>query len=201
MPSHSASATTTRLSGVSLQRLRAFDPGGRSLVGASLTTLRVRRSVEQILNENILCSMATLAARRRPYINIAYFSFSTSLELFFLSDPESAHCRNLIRQPWTAIAVYSTRQQWGRPDRGVQLFGMCQLARGRLRASARRNYSRRFPRYRRFLNEAAGPSFARYRLYRFVPSALKVLDEHELGDGVLVEASVRRTAPRPRPSR
>ena len=194
------SGTPTRLGRVSLVKVRAIDPGGRAVDGKSIAISRVRRSVNQILDENVLCSMATLAPRRRPYINIAYFSFSSSLEVFFLSDPQSAHCRNLVRQPWMSIAVYSTRQQWGRPDRGVQLTGTCRQTTGNVRERAQRNYSRRFPRYRRFVNEAAGTSFARYRLYRFAPSALKVLDERDLGDGVLVAASVRPTPTRQRRS-
>jgi uncharacterized protein YhbP (UPF0306 family) len=191
---------TIRLAGISLARVRAIDPGGRTLSATSIAASRVRRSVEQILNENVLCSMATLAPARRPHINIAYFTFSSSLELFFLSDPQSVHCRNVVRQPWMSIAVYSTRQEWGKRDRGLQLTGTCRQTRGSVRELAQRNYSRRFPRYRQFVSDAAGSSFARYRLYRFVPSRLKVLDERALGDGVLVTASVHLAPTRRRRS-
>jgi uncharacterized protein YhbP (UPF0306 family) len=176
---------------LSLVRIRACDPGGRALPPTPLTSSRVRRSVERILDETPLCSMATLSPRIRPHINVAYFAFSRSFELFFVSDPDSLHCRNLARHPWMSIAVYSTRQTWGRPDRGVQLAGTCRQARGEARQLGERCYSGRFPRYRTMLKVSDGIPFARYRLYRFVPSILKVLDERELGDGVLVTACVR----------
>jgi hypothetical protein len=42
-------------------------------------------------------------------------------------------------------------------------------------------------------SSVAGSASAEYRLYRFVASSLKLLDEAEFGDGTFVTASVRRS--------
>ena len=171
-----------------LSRIRAIDPGGRP-VQARITRPRVLRSAERTLNENVLCSIATIGAGNTPHINTAYFSFSKNLDLFFLSHPDSQHCRNLTGNPRAAIAVYSSRQNWDGPDRGLQLFGRCAKARGRAAVIAGRSYSRRFPGYRAWADSAPGSSAA-YRFYRFAPATMKVFDESELGDGVFVTARV-----------
>jgi uncharacterized protein YhbP (UPF0306 family) len=190
MPRGAASREVVRIVAVALARIRAFDPAGRPLEHDALTSSRVRQSVEQILSENVLCAMATVTSTGRPHINTAYFACSRSLELFFLSDPGSVHCRNLAQRPEMAVAVFSTRQTWGRPDRGAQLFGTCRQAVRSHLEDAQRSYARRFPDYDGLSKEAAR-AFARYRLYRFVPRTLKLLDERTLGDGVFVTASVR----------
>jgi len=171
-----------------LSRLRAIDPAGRP-AQARVTRARVLRSAERTLNENVLCSIATMGAGNSAHINTAYFSFSKDLDLFFLSHPDSLHCRNLTRNPRVAIAVYSSRQNWDGPDRGLQLFGRCAEAHGRAAVIARLSYSRRFPAHRAWVDSAPGPA-AEYRFYRFATSMVKVFDESELGDGVFVVAHV-----------
>ena len=171
-----------------LSRMRTVDPGGRP-VQARVTRPRVLRSAERTLNETVLCSIATIGAGNSAHINTAYFSFSRGLDLYFLSHPDSLHCRNLSRNPRAAVAVYSSRQNWDGPDRGLQLFGRCAEARGRAAVIATRSYSRRFPGYRAWVDRAPG-SAAAYRFYRFTTSTVKVFDESELGDGVFVMARV-----------
>ena len=175
---------------VRLTDVRALDPGGRAL-RLSLPAARVHGSLERILNDNVLFALATSSPRGAPHINTAYFAFSDALEIFFLSHPDSRHCRNLARNARAAAAVYSSRQRWDRPDCGLQLFGRCGPAGGRTVALARDVYARRFPHYGEWVRRAPD-SAAAYALYRFVPSLVKVFDERELGDGVFVAAEIER---------
>lgn len=149
----------------------------------------VKRSISRILRGTTLCSMATVAANR-AHINTAYFCYSRELELFYLSDPEALHSRNLTKNASMGVTVFDTRQTWGRTDRGLQMFGTCREARGRTASTAERLYGNRFPLYRRWLEEngPAGSRVRSYRFYRFVPARVKVLDERVFGGGVFVEA-------------
>jgi hypothetical protein len=79
--------------------------------------------VRRLLAASTLCSIATLSPGRRPHVNTAYFAWSPDVGLVWLSDPDAGHSRNLAANSRTAIAVYDSNQSWGRPDRGVQLFG------------------------------------------------------------------------------
>ena len=155
---------------------------------------RVARSVTRILDSTSLGSLATATAQQGAHVNTVYFCWTEDLEIFFLSDPGTVHGRNLAERPDAAMAVYSTRQGWGDDHTGLQLFGECSLAEGHLGATAERGYAERFPEYRawyRQLKDAERHAFAG-RFYIFKPAKLKMLDESEFGEEVIVEARVVR---------
>jgi hypothetical protein len=141
--------------------------------------------------------MSTVAPGTRAHINTAYFCYSRDLELFFLSDPTSLHCRNVRRNSSMAMAVFRSDQPWDRPGRGVQLFGQCAEARGEAAREAQASYGRRFPAYGRHLRGTSdedrrmAAGLRAYRFYRFVPRTVKILDEAEFGGGVFVVADVK----------
>lgn len=96
-----------------------------------------------------------------------------------------------------AVAVFSTAQVWGTPDRGLQCFGPCGEATGRQREKAERSYGRRFAEYARWMKSLPHdhPTVSRlrsYGFYRFVPRSIKIFDERALGAGVFVEVDVIR---------
>jgi len=154
---------------------------------------RIRRSLDRILKKNVLCAVATVAAGGRAHIHICYFAVSPRLELFFLSDPRSRHAANLRRRPSAAIAVFSSAQSWGGPDRGAQLFGSCARVPPGGQLWARRIYSDRFP------GLARNRSVRKLAFYRFAIQRATVLDEREFGDAVLADWSARgRRRPAPR---
>lgn len=171
---------------------------------------QVRTSIFRILRGNVLCTISTVNRNNQAYINTAYFCSSENLELYFLSDPGSLHCRNLSTNSSMAIAIFSSSQKWNGPGRGIQLFGTCREARGLQATKAEWLYGKRFPAYGKW--KAASPPQAgsksrrirdkgkddqsrvfRYRFYRFIPNKVKILDEKEFGSGVFVIAAVKRT--------
>jgi len=170
---------------------------GMTLLSVGFSGTRVYDSVARILASNPLCSMATLGEKEAVHINTAFFCFSDDLDLYFLSDPGSAHCQNIRRSPRMAIAVFDSHQVWGSPHQGLQLFGSCVSAKGKAEALARELYTRRFPLFAKFADrpsvaDRAGSSFLLLRFYAFVPTAVKILDEEEFGDEVFVTAEVVR---------
>lgn len=154
--------------------------------------------VRQILDSSELCAMATVTDDGAAHINTAYFAFDDELRVYFLSNPDSLHCQNIERRPDMAIAVFDTRQPWGTPGKGLQLFGAGTLARGEAHDRAREVYGRRFPLFRELSNsrgaQLGGPSFHLLRLCEFAPARAKILDEERLGDGTNVVAEIRRRA-------
>jgi uncharacterized protein YhbP (UPF0306 family) len=131
------------------------------------------------MNASPLCALATVSPRGRAHINHMYFAWNDSLEVFWISDPDSIHSRNLATKASAAITVYASNQIWGRPDRGIQLFGS---ARRTADTDAARVYGRRF---RDFDREANDLPF-----YRFRPRTVKLFDERALAPGTLVSARV-----------
>ncbi len=182
---------------VTLSRLLATDASGHRIDVARLSAARVWRTLYRILRRNPLCAIATADAHGAAYINTAYFAYSRSLDLFFLSHPESHHCRNLQSHPSSSMAVYESPQEWGALDRGVQLFGRCRKARGVAARTAARVYAARFDAYSEWMREldAAGTAHE-YRFYRFAARRVKVFDEREFGSAVFVTARVVRPSRR-----
>lgn len=153
---------------------------------------QVRRSLFSILQENVLCSMATVTKQNRAHINHAYFSYSENLDFYFLSDPASLHCRNLLTNSSMAMTIFNSSQKWGGSDRGLQLFGTCrEVARHRALA-AEQSYAERFQVYEKWRASRGERDRFQYRFYRFVPSRIKMLDEEVFGGGVFVVAAVMR---------
>src|SRR5438094_8131032 len=93
--------------------------------------------------------MATLDPRNRPHINTAYFCYRglDGLEIFFLSDIKSRHCRNLLMNPSMAMTIFRTSEPCDAPGRGLQLFGTWSQTEGQLARRAREVYAKRFQSY------------------------------------------------------
>lgn len=178
-----------------LESIGARDARGRPIEAEGLSEEGVRQSVLRVLEDNVLFSIATVTGDGRAHVNTAYFCYSDDLELYFLSDPGSLHCRNLATNSSMAVAVFSSAQKWVDPGRGVQLFGTCSQARGRRAGKAEELYEARFPAHASWKASLSEADLARaYRFYRFVTTKLKILDERNFGDAVFVHASVKRIA-------
>jgi uncharacterized protein YhbP (UPF0306 family) len=166
------------------------------LVSPDYSSERLHQVVAHILQGNMLCSMATRGEREQPHIHAAFFAFSDELALYFLSHPDSVHCRNLARAPDMAVSVFDGRQPWGAAHQGLQLFGRCARATGPDEDRGRELYAARFPLYVDFARRPAegggttASSFLQRRFYAFTPDRVKILDEDEFGDEVLVMAEV-----------
>jgi len=159
---------------------------------------RIRTIVLRVLAETKLCSIATVARGNRAHINTAFFAYSPNLELYFLSDPGSLHCRNLLANPSMAMTVFNSNQRWEAPGRGIQLFGVGRQARGHQTGVAEAIYATRFPAFAQWM-KGTTPAERRqaaqlrsYALFRFMPRRVKILDEAEFGGAVFIVAAVRR---------
>jgi uncharacterized protein len=164
---------------------------GIEVVQGALSNRRVRASLLRLLRENVLASFATVDARGRAHIHTAYFAWSKHWDLFFYSYPDSRHCSNLRRNASMAVAVFDSHQRWGRPDRGVQLFGTVSEARGKWRDTAARDYAQRFPGFEKWRDdEVRNEEKFVLRPYRFQPSRAKVFDEPSLGSGRFIGVGI-----------
>ncbi len=148
-------------------------------------TVRLARLARGLLDASTLCAIATVSPGCRAHVNTAYFAWSDRFDLVWLSEPHAKHSSNVRARATVAVAVYDSNQSWGKPDRGIQLFGTAREVVGSAARDAERTYAKRFPGYRE-------SEFSAYRFYRFRPRRLKLFDERALGTGVFVTASVTR---------
>jgi general stress protein 26 len=133
------------------------------------------------MNASALCALATVTPGGRAHINHMYFAWNDRFDVFWISDADSLHSRNLKRNRSAAVTIYASNQVWGRPDRGIQLVGTAGLAPKR---EASRVYARRFKDF--------DPESNDLPYYRFRPTVVKLFDERSLAPGTLVSARVTR---------
>jgi general stress protein 26 len=172
----------------------AIGSGGSLLpsVQHGLSEARVLRSLFQTLEKTSLCSLATVNPDGQSHICHVYFAHSPTLELYFLSDPESRHCTNLKTNSSMAVSVFDSTQRWGGRDRGIALYGTCRATSGRDAKKAEQVYARRFQTYARWRSTLKSNDEAQgLRFFRFAPKRVKIFDETKLGAGVFVVGSVR----------
>lgn len=158
---------------------------------------RLAASVVRTLAANPLCSMATRSEAGAVHISTAFFSYSQDLIFSFLSHPDSLHSHNLRSVPQMAVAVFDSRQPWGAPHAGLQLFGAGALTPDDAVQAARALYAARFPRYGDLLKRASagrqiGPISGALRFHSFMPERVQILDEWEFGDEAFITATILR---------
>ena len=174
-----------------LVNINSTDVRGTLLKLEGLSQDRVWSSLQRILEDTALCAFATVTTDNRAHINTAYFAYSDELEVYFLSHPNSAHCRNVSGNASMAIAVFSSSQNWVGPDLGAQLFGFSNRAEDCETSNAEQAYIRRFPKYADWKKGLApGDPALEYCLFRFATNRLKILDEGEFGEAIFVHADV-----------
>jgi uncharacterized protein YhbP (UPF0306 family) len=143
---------------------------------------KLQTVARKLMNASPLCSLATVSPGGRAHVNHMYFAWSDRFEVFWISDPESIHSRNLTRNSSAGVTIYDSHQTWGRPDRGIQLFGSAAVTNGRSAQDATRFYGRRFRDYDAESDDLPA--------YRFRPRTVKLFDERSLAGGTLVTARV-----------
>lgn len=106
---------------------------------------------------------------------------------------EAPHCNLYVpRAPSSSCAdgdnldeLLLRSQTWGKPDRGIQLFGSAREVRGENARQAETLYAKGFP-------DFADADLSAYHFYFFRPRRLKLFDERTLGAGTFVTARIAR---------
>lgn len=146
-----------------------------------VASARLAAEARLLLDASTLCAIATTTPGGDAYVNTAYFAWSPTLRLFWLSDPHARHSQNIAATGTAAVAVYDSTQTWGRADRGIQLFGAARALEDGEAAEAEAAYAARFPAFLQV-------DLPAYRFYGLRPHRIKLFDERALGEGRFVIA-------------
>lgn len=148
-------------------------------------------SIQEILEENILCAMATVTEENSSYINTAYYCYNDRLEFFILTDPDSKHSQNLRANNSVALAICDSRQPWTEDQKGLQIVGRCQPATGAKLVEATTRYLRRFVGLKEWITHPG--DFAKGALntrpYVIQTAWLKLYDTKRFGDDNFIPLS------------
>lgn len=92
--------------------------------------LRLSKEVVlDFLSRHKLMTVATYGIDH-PWIASVYYSFDRDLNLYFLSDPLTLHCRQITSHERVAVAIADSRQAVESLKRGLQLWGVAKEVSG-----------------------------------------------------------------------
>lgn len=86
---------------------------------------KLNQSIQEILDNNKLLSMATVDNEKKSHINTAYFAFNDKLNLFLITDPATKHAKNIEHNSSVAATVFDSHLGFWTEMQGLQLFGTC----------------------------------------------------------------------------
>ena len=126
-----------------------------------------------LLAESRCLTLATLDPDGRPRATPLFFAFDDQACLFFLSDRESQHSRNLRRDSSAAASLYPEVADW-HEIRGLQIRGFASAVPASEREPALALYTTRFP----FAGELNG-IVSRSETYRLHPTWVRLIDNRQ----------------------
>jgi uncharacterized protein YhbP (UPF0306 family) len=140
------------------------------------------QSVNHILESNNLLAMSSLTGSQ-SYINTAYFSYNSKLELFILTEHTTIHAQNIEKNPSVAVAIWIDSATYGENLQGLQLFGSCEKVSTLKMIEALNNYNNRFPTFAQIIKHPAdfAKGVVKSRLYVLKINKLKLIDEPTFG--------------------
>ena len=158
---------------------------------STVSRKKLQESIEEILSQTKLLSMATASKNSEPWINTAYFGYDDELKLYIITYTESKHIKNLDENNQIAINIVDTSQD-GNLKQGLQLAGMCSRVKPNEEEYALRIWAKRImgaDKAEQFLND-----FKTWETkpYKIVIDYAKVFDEKRFGAETWVTCTVER---------
>jgi uncharacterized protein len=135
-----------------------------------------------VLQETNALTLATLDPDGTPRATPLFFAVDSDrnqvssgnlvspFSMLFLSDPASAHCLNLARDPRASVALYPGETDW-RSLRGAQMKGHAERLQGGWSERALTTYRLRIP-----IAAELEDAVARSAVYRFSPAWARLID-------------------------
>ena len=85
-------------------------------------TIELPASLREFISAQNTLTLATLNADGTPHACDLFYAHADDLTFYFLSDPKTAHIRNLEREPRVSAALHGASRGW-QEIRGVQVGG------------------------------------------------------------------------------
>jgi hypothetical protein len=144
-------------------------------------TVDLRARIGAYLDAQHVLTIATVSADG-PAAAAVFYAADAALDLYFISDPQTRHCRNLEASPACAITIHASDAVWS-SIQGLQIEATARRVSAAGRPDAERVYLARFPEIRALLTApASGPGsavaarFAASEFYRITPAWIRFID-------------------------
>ena len=141
----------------------------------------LRLQVLEFLHAHHVLSLSTSSADG-PWAAALFYVCDADLNLYFLSDPATRHCRDLELDARVAVTVNLHHADWTE-IRGLQIAARAAAVATEEREAIEQRYLERFPDIRALVSEPRVPQaqavaqrFTSSRFYRIVPERVRWID-------------------------
>ena len=151
----------------------------------------LNEQVQRYLGEHNVMTLATQGVE--GVWAAAVFYANDGFTIYFLSAPDSRHCRNLVGNARASATVHADYSDW-KEIKGVQMEGLVSTLAGEEEEEARRVYGAKFPVVGKLEQAPASiiKALAKVRWYRLIPERLYFID-NSAGFGHRDEIDLRRS--------
>jgi nitroimidazol reductase NimA-like FMN-containing flavoprotein (pyridoxamine 5'-phosphate oxidase superfamily) len=141
----------------------------------------IRTLVKKCMDSTLYLSLGT-SGSAGVWVSPVAFAYDKSLNMYFVSSPESHHMKNIAKDQRVSVAVYATKQSAEGSKVGVQLRGMAKLLEGREIESAYKVYFGRLPEWEDTDISYFKTRDCEWRFVRIEPKDLYYFDNGRFGE-------------------
>lgn len=160
---------------------------------------KIVQSALSILEHNILLTLATFDIKNnQPCSSTAYYTCDSTFNLYFWTEKNTLHSRNIQHNPKVAVNIFDSHQAWGTTLKGLQLFGTARVVNTKELLIGGAHYIKRFPGVVRFVKKVKDfhlPEFES-QLYKIEICKIKIVDEETFGKEEWRELNIGRKGQR-----
>src|SRR3989344_7711127 len=139
--------------------------------------------IKDFLNNNFQMVIATNG--KHAWIATVYYSTDKDLNIYFLSDPNTIHCRHIAKNPKIALSIADSPQKPASKKKGLQIYGLAEKISGMHKIVYALNLWRRtlgvtsnLYTYEGMLKKAV-----KGRMYKVIPKKIKFFNEELWDEG------------------
>jgi len=146
-----------------------------------MTQPPIERTLRDYLRDVSTMSLATVDQAGKPHAANLYFAPDDRLNLYFVSDAKSAHCRHVASRPDVAGTAYAPVRMW-QQIKGVQFHGKCEPIDAGEWALVWKVYLDKFPHITEVESMIRAQRFYRIRVnwFRYIDNTVKFGHKVEL---------------------
>jgi uncharacterized protein YhbP (UPF0306 family) len=140
------------------------------------------QSIQEILEQNDLLSLATVSEKEKAFNATAFYVFDDNFKFYILTEPETDHGENLEENSSASLSIYNSKQEWGDAKKGLQVFGEAEHISEEDKVSmALKLYLERFPELKQWVSQPGEMENIDSEFYIIRPERIKIFDEPKFG--------------------
>lgn len=145
---------------------------------------KIIHSIFSILKNNSLFTLSTIDERtENPCSSTAYYSFDNNLNLYFWTDPNAHHSKNIAKNSNVAVNIFDSHQAWGSPLKGLQIYSVARIVTKKELLIGGALYVKRFPSVLQYVKTVLDFHSKKFqsKMYKIEPTWIKLFDEETFG--------------------